>query len=369
MKQPTSHRIFRVGEIKSNPFRAIGRYSLREEKVEALRASISKTTFWDNIVARIRNGKPEIAYGHHRLEALHREFGEDGRVGLILRELDDAQMLKIMVQENMQEWDTSAAIEQESVRAVVLAYGDGTIQLPAPDPKTPLDRLRFAPSFTLGGDDPNAHLDHGRRRYTAPTTAQFLGWHEEKVRLVLQALALIELKLLTPTDFAGLSPTQARALVVAVRKADKDWGWENLKHRRALCDTRDPLDWEKLEQLDEEERVGGIKYDRRAIRTFTERAVKVLRDGKIGYRSLEQKIGFPTVKRTALIHIPTRSLYKIRAVNTKLGDLVIEYAAAVKWFTTTSEEFCQRVAELPEDRLHFVRKQIAKLHKALKPLA
>ena len=88
-------RVFRVAEIRPNPFRDIERYPLEEKKIEALCESIRTTGFWDNLVARIgEDGKPEIAYGHHRLEAVHRVLGDDAKVGLIIRELDNEKMLQ-----------------------------------------------------------------------------------------------------------------------------------------------------------------------------------------------------------------------------------------------------------------------------------
>ena len=140
----------------------------------------------------------------------------------------------------MQEWSTSATVEQESVRAVILAYGARKINnLPLPDPKASLAKLRFAPSFLQGGDDPNVHLDHGRRRYTSTTVAKFMGWQGEKVRIVLQALELMELDILEPSMFEGLGPTKARALVEGVRKVVQEvvydvpesWKADNKKPR------------------------------------------------------------------------------------------------------------------------------------------
>lgn len=243
----TTIRVFCVAEIQRNPFRDIERYPLEEKKIEALCESIRTTGFWDNVVARIgEDGKPEIVYGHHRLDAVHRVLGDDAKVGLIIRELDDETMLQMMVEENMQEWSTSATVEQESVRAVILAYGAGKIKLPRPDPKASLAKLRFAPSFLQGGDDPNVHLDHKRRRYTSATVAKFMGWQKEKVRIVLQALELMELDMLRPNMFKGLGPTKARALVEGVLKVaqemvydvPKSWKADNNKPRVIEVDRR-----------------------------------------------------------------------------------------------------------------------------------
>ena len=67
---------FKVKEIKANPFRNLELYPLNDEKIYVLRESIRTTGFWDNVVGRINDkGKPELAYGHHRMAAVKAEYG------------------------------------------------------------------------------------------------------------------------------------------------------------------------------------------------------------------------------------------------------------------------------------------------------
>ena len=76
----------------------------------------------------------ELAYGHHRHIALKEEFGEDYKVSLNIRDLDDALMIQIMARENMDEWASNALIIQETVRATAGGGGPslerGFIDLP-----------------------------------------------------------------------------------------------------------------------------------------------------------------------------------------------------------------------------------------------
>jgi len=58
-----------VKDLLPNPFRT-ERYPFDENKIRQLAANIRSTSFWDNILARPRNNKYEIAYGHYRLKAL-----------------------------------------------------------------------------------------------------------------------------------------------------------------------------------------------------------------------------------------------------------------------------------------------------------
>ncbi|MEK6277745.1 MAG: ParB/RepB/Spo0J family partition protein [Actinomycetota bacterium] len=210
---------YAVKNIEPNPFRHIERYPIQPAKVTALRESLQTTGFWGNVVARPHNGKVEIAYGHHRLAALKEEYGPNHKIELIVRELPDEVMLQIMARENMEEWGTSASVEQETVRAVVEAYAEDQIGLPPPTgTKT---QTRYAPSFIPGDPD----RADGAHPYTAQTVAEFLGWvkptgkAQDKVAAALTALQYIEEGLLTEDDFVGLGTKQAAAVIEEARKA------------------------------------------------------------------------------------------------------------------------------------------------------
>jgi hypothetical protein len=210
---------FKISEIQPNPFRHMDRYPIRRDKVAALRESLRSTGFWDNVVARINgDGRPQIAYGHHRLVALREEYPASHQVDLIVRELPDDQMLKIMARENMEEWGSSAAVEHETVRAVVEAYAEDLIELETPDPSARQTQLRSAPSFVMG--DVRAP-GHARHSYTSETVARFLGWDDTKVKYALGALELIELHDATEEQFNDLGTKAARALVEQIRGAKR----------------------------------------------------------------------------------------------------------------------------------------------------
>ena len=105
----------RVSDLYPNPFRNIEKYKIDRDKVQALKTSIEETTFWDNILARPKNGGFEIAYGHHRWAAL-KDLGID-EVNIPVRELDDSTMLRIMANENLADWATTPAVINETIFA------------------------------------------------------------------------------------------------------------------------------------------------------------------------------------------------------------------------------------------------------------
>ncbi len=107
----------KVKDLEANPFRDLKRYKYDPVKLLSLKASISETSFWDNILVRrhpTKKDKYQIAYGHHRREVLR--ILKIVEVDLPVRELDDATMLKIMANENMDDWSQSPAIINETVK-------------------------------------------------------------------------------------------------------------------------------------------------------------------------------------------------------------------------------------------------------------
>jgi ParB-like chromosome segregation protein Spo0J len=50
-------RKVRLVDLKPNPYRDIGVYPFKREKIDELKLSIGDTGFWDNILARDHNGQ------------------------------------------------------------------------------------------------------------------------------------------------------------------------------------------------------------------------------------------------------------------------------------------------------------------------
>jgi ParB-like chromosome segregation protein Spo0J len=240
-----------LASVRHNPFRDIDNYPIVREKIEALKASIGSTGFWDNIVARNLDGTVEIAYGHHRIVALREVLPIDAEIELIIRDLDDATMLRIMADENMSEWTSSAAIEQETISAVVRAYAQDRITLSKPNGRT-RDQLRHAPSYRLRRSD-DAVTEH---TYTADTIAQFLRWPVPKVKRALTALAAIEADEVDPETLRGLGSTLTERVVQAARATQRDAERRNLSPEKGKAAGR-----KIAKQLAEEYRDGGKAID------------------------------------------------------------------------------------------------------------
>ena len=108
----------KIKDLKPNPYRDVENYPIDKTKVENLISSIEQTGFWDNILARQVNGSVQIAYGHHRLEALKKVFNPTDEVDIPVKDLDDVTMLRIMANENMEQWGSNNAVIIETIKAV-----------------------------------------------------------------------------------------------------------------------------------------------------------------------------------------------------------------------------------------------------------
>lgn len=98
-----------LSQIKPNPFRDFTHNPLIESKVEKLKASINETGYWPNLIARQINDEYQLAYGHHRLEALNQLYPPDHEIPLTVMSMSDMDMLQIMGNENSDDWTNVAA--------------------------------------------------------------------------------------------------------------------------------------------------------------------------------------------------------------------------------------------------------------------
>lgn len=152
-----------LADIVPNRYRNIDHYRISDSKIDALIQSYENSGFWDgSIQARphpTKSGKYEIAFGHHRIKAA-RQF-ELTEVGLVVAKRSDADMLRMMADENREEFKGDHLVAIETIGATVEAFGRGEIELPPVGTDVPKSHIKVAP--------------HGAT-YTVGTVARFLGW-------------------------------------------------------------------------------------------------------------------------------------------------------------------------------------------------
>jgi hypothetical protein len=208
-----TQQLFEVRKILMNPFRRIERYPIDERKVERLVESYRQTGYWGNLVGRpIGKEAIELAYGAHRRIAMDRYHKPTDKVAVIVQALDDEMMIRMMANENMIEFSSSALVDLETIWSTILAFADGKIQLPKIKSSF---QVRYAPSFIPGKTVTVRH----RFAYNAQTIGEFLGWiHKDgkvkaKVVTALNALEYIEEGYLEEKDFAQITSSAVKEMV------------------------------------------------------------------------------------------------------------------------------------------------------------
>jgi len=210
----------KIKDLKPNPFRDIKNYPINPEKIESLKKSINQTGFWDNILARKKDGKIEIAYGHHRLKVLQELFKPDDEVDIPVKDLDDAMMIRIMANENDESWETSPKVIDETVR-VAYEYLEKFFCLEEKIHKNagrPTQIFKKLPIPEHIDKDPENGF---RKSIIAKQISNWLGgnWNEEKVYYALERLNLIEEGVLDKKAIEKLPfDTVARRFARAVKK-------------------------------------------------------------------------------------------------------------------------------------------------------
>lgn len=195
----------KVRDVRPNPYRNIEHYPLNKEKIMTLTQSIERTGFWDNLVGRNVNGEIQIAYGHHRIEALRlaKGYGYDFEFELPIKNIDDATMIQIMANENMQEWGHSLAVTDETVK-VAKEYLEN-LHLPGKRKSEMKGRKDY------------------QNQVNAPEIAGFLGWNQHKVHESLKRMNLINQGVISKQAVETFeSERKAEYFAGAIVKAEKN---------------------------------------------------------------------------------------------------------------------------------------------------
>lgn len=194
----------KVRDVHPNPYRNIEHYPLNKEKIMALTSSIEKTGFWDNLVGREVDGKVQIAYGHHRIEALRLAtgYGYDFEFDLPIKDIDDGTMIQIMANENMQEWGHDISVIDETVKVTkkYLEKNEGCLAAKQ-------DASKFI-------------NEKYKNQASGKDIADFLGWHKQKVLTSLRRIEAIEEGKVSEVALKTFQPEKSKHFLQSVTKHD-----------------------------------------------------------------------------------------------------------------------------------------------------
>lgn len=328
------HQLVPISKLKANPFRHLEDYPIDQDKIAELERSFEQTGFWDNILARENGSGYEIAYGHHRLTALRKKFGERKKVGIIVRPLSDEDMLRIMAAENAEEYRTLAVVEHETIRAVVEAFAEGKISLATPSAKTTPDDIYVAPSFV---EHPADDASLVGLAYTRSGVARFLGWTKKQTggterpdrrcEEAFRALEMMERGLLKKTDFKGLTRRQAEELTtraVNAFQAHNKQAKRISQEAKKVAKEGDTRKAERLERQAEESRKAATRDARNVATTLQKGFTK--KDDAIGVRDADKEARRVSTPLIA----PKEVVPNVEQIAERLADRVMKFLSEGK---------------------------------------
>jgi ParB/RepB/Spo0J family partition protein len=106
--------------IQPNPHRNLQAYPAEEERVLLLADSIKDVGWFPGgVTVRANQGKYQLAFGHKRLEAARRVFAPNHKISVIIRKINDEEMLKLMARENVTETDRNFLVMLETWEATI----------------------------------------------------------------------------------------------------------------------------------------------------------------------------------------------------------------------------------------------------------
>lgn len=197
-----------LSDIKDNPFRNFDRNPLIFERIESLITSIESTGFWDNVILRKTDSNYELAYGHHRLAAVRKAINPETNkpytsITVPVRILSDAIMIKMMADENLNQWGHSPSAMNEAIEAA-----RDIIELALRECET-VEKFEAYINVSLNGNKHSFSVMRNSGEAGSPIIQKFLGknWHLNNIVASLKTIN---------------APREAKKLKLAEIEAEKE---------------------------------------------------------------------------------------------------------------------------------------------------
>lgn len=242
----------KIDDIRPNPFRDMEHYPIQKEKIASLRKSFQTTGVWPVILGRkspTEPGKVEIAFGHHRWVAMQEEFAGTHAVEIHVSKFDDAMMLKLMANENLEEYGHKFGVTLETVRQTMKFLAE------------------------IAGDSHN-WLEVNKKQ-----VQEFLGWKLTRVQCGIRAARLIADKApgATPAAFNDLSVKAAESLASAIASKQKEIADRKAEMERRAEKAHTPAQAAKIRAAAAEKE----KREVAATKAAVKQKVKEVTSGKV----------------------------------------------------------------------------------------
>lgn len=110
----------KLNELNANPFKKeINKGKLNEETITKIRSNLKELGLMGALPVFKKDGKHYLIAGHHRTEALKREFGKDFEVEVVVHDYSEDAILRGMVVENLTQRSSDDLMEITDNLAVV----------------------------------------------------------------------------------------------------------------------------------------------------------------------------------------------------------------------------------------------------------
>jgi len=110
-----------LSKVDPNPFRDFTLDPLSPESVEKMEESISELGFWGGIAVRKAGDRFQLAFGHHRLQALKNLGWTEADINEV--NYDDDKMVSAMIKENLIQRENELTARNDAVAGVIRRLG------------------------------------------------------------------------------------------------------------------------------------------------------------------------------------------------------------------------------------------------------
>jgi hypothetical protein len=323
--------IILVKDLKPNPYRKINKYPIDKYKIEALKNSIKETDFWDNILARSSKSGYQIAYGHHRLQAL-KELGIK-EVDIPVKELDDSTMIKIMANENMAEWSSNTGVILETIQ-VAKEYLEGEIE------KYSYEEILGIDFFSDFINSKQSYANCKSQGIGLPILKKFLGanWTDHYIQSALSILKNANVDSEAVKQFTKIGDAQVVSQVLKEHDIPKD------KQEKIIKKAIEKLDSETYQNVKTGRIEKGIPRKETKLKAVIEDAIS-----DEGYKTEKENFNkiFPKDKiDNDLNNVANAVIKKISEINVALPDIIKSWKYLDKDIQERLVKFITRMSKI-----------------------
>lgn len=329
-----------ISEIRPNPFKKkINGGKLDEETIAKIRANIQELGLMGALPVFKRDGQYHLVAGHHRLEALKRQYGKDHKIEVVVHDYSEENTLRGMVIENLTQRNGEFREELENV-VLVRDYLKNHPELSG----------RSAPEKSTGGRPPGTSEPGSSSEVARWINKNGEVMHETKIKDLLRINDSLAPELLEKVTKASHSVNlEDNKDVLPVKDASVISTIKDHEEQRAITEII------KNEELNQRDRIEMIQK----FKALPEEDRREVVEGRVALSSLQKAV--PDALSTGEMSL---------TFNKRAAELVTEMRALRSTLSQFRrerlfEQFSPKQRASFRDRLSAVRKEYGELVKEL----